>query len=178
MIVLVVAFVFMGFFMVRALYEDYIQGDGRKITTLNLLGFAVASFLGVIFSLVSTGRFSIIFLLSIPIYIVLFLLNTFLNREKILGAGDVDILNVAISLLVCEVIYILGKDISFGQDLVLLDLCLGFCISLFVGSVMSLIFALVFKVVKKVKKGEKLPSSLIYFPCCFFMVWQISTQSF
>lgn len=75
-----------------------------------LLLFVLFGFLGVFTARIWHGDFSHIFLLVIPIYILLNLINTYLNKNKLIGQADIDILNGTLSLLVPLAILYFGKD--------------------------------------------------------------------
>lgn len=75
-----------------------------------LLLFVLFGFLGVFTARIWHGDFSLIFLLAIPIYILLNLMNTYLNKNRLIGQADIDILNGTLSLLVPLAILYFSKD--------------------------------------------------------------------
>ena len=62
-----------------------------------LLLFVLIGFLGVFVARVCHGDFSPMFLLAVPIYVLLNLMNTYLNKNRFIGQADIDILNGTLS---------------------------------------------------------------------------------
>lgn len=79
-----------------------------------LLLFVLFGFLGVFVARIWHGDFSPIFLLAIPIYVLLNLANTYLNKNSLIGQADIDILNGTLSLLVPMAILSFSK--SYGDQ--------------------------------------------------------------
>lgn len=75
-----------------------------------LLLFVLFGFLGVFVARVCHGDFSPMFLLAVPIYVLLNLMNTYLNKNRFIGQADIDILNGTLSLLVPMGILSFSKD--------------------------------------------------------------------
>ena len=75
-----------------------------------LLLFVLIGFLGVFVARVCHGDFSPMFLLAVPIYVLLNLMNTYLNKNRFIGQADIDILNGTLSLLIPMGILSFSKD--------------------------------------------------------------------
>lgn len=81
-----------------------------------LLLFILFGFLGVFAARICHGDFSPMFLLAVPIYILLNLMNTYLNKNRFIGQADIDILNGTLSLLVPMGILSFSKN--YGDQIV------------------------------------------------------------
>lgn len=126
-----------------------LKNDFKKLSVKMwmLLLFVVIGFVGVLASRIATGNFQWYFLLPFPAYIVLNILNTLVNKNRIIGQADIDIFNGTLSLLVPIIISMLNTDygeyseyadqanviaISGMLSDLLVWLLLGFLLSLFV----------------------------------------------
>lgn len=81
-----------------------------------LLLFVLFGFLGVFAARICHGDFSPMFLLAVPIYVLLNLMNTYLNKNRFIGQADIDILNGTLSLLVPMGILSFSKN--YGDQIV------------------------------------------------------------
>lgn len=145
-----------------------LKNDFKKLSVKMwmLLLFVVIGFVGVLASRIATGNFQWYFLLPFPAYIVLNILNTLVNKNRIIGQADIDIFNGTLSLLVPIIISMLNTDygeyseyadqanviaISGMLSDLLVWLLLGFLLSLFVAIVRFTIQ----KISEKKNKPEK-----------------------
>lgn len=107
LIPMVISYIAMGAMSVMVLYNDFKRLSVKMWMLFLLILFAFA---GVIVGRVAAGTFEWYWLLIFPVYILLNVLNTFLNHNRIIGQADVDILNGTISIVVPTFMYIVSKS--------------------------------------------------------------------
>lgn len=94
---MIVAYIGMTAIGVMILYNDFRR---LSVKMWMLLLFVTFGIVAVIVSRAMSGSLNPIFLLSIPIYVVLNIINTRFNKNMLIGQADVDILNGTLSLLI------------------------------------------------------------------------------
>ena len=85
-----------------------------RVKMWQLLLFVAVGFIGVFVTRLITGTFSPIWLICIPIYVVLNILNTMFNHNKFIGQADIDVFSGTVALAVPTLILIGMQD--FGDE--------------------------------------------------------------
>lgn len=143
-----------------------LKNDFKKLSVKMwmLLLFVVIGFVGVLASRIATGNFQWYFLLPFPAYIVLNILNTLVNKNRIIGQADIDIFNGTLSLLVPIIISILNTD--YGEYSEYADQANVIAVSgmlsdllvwLLLGFLLSLLVAIVRFTIQKISEKKNKP---------------------
>lgn len=143
-----------------------LKNDFKKLSVKMwmLLLFVVIGFVGVLASRIATGNFQWYFLLPFPVYIVLNILNTLVNKNRIIGQADIDIFNGTLSLLVPIIISMLNTD--YGEYSEYADQANVIAISgmlsdllvwLLLGFLLSLLVAIVRFTIQKISEKKNKP---------------------
>lgn len=159
LIPLVISFVLMG-----AMGAIVVINDMRRLSVKmwQLLLLVAVPMLAILVSRVWSGQMAWYWLLMPAIYIVLNLLNTALNKNRVIGQADIDILNGVVAISVPVSIYVMSTPYDLYGDSIHLMQITGVIadlnVWLFLGLLTSLIIALVRRVVDAVRGGITLDS--------------------
>lgn len=117
-----------------------------KVKAKWLLLFVGVGFLGYYVSRITTLSFEWYDLLVIPAYILLTIVNNLINKNHIVGQGDIDIFNGSLSLMIPVIFKILSENyngMTEVNNIHLLSLFMDMLIWLFIGLVVVSVIVLI-----------------------------------
>lgn len=178
----------MATLIILSVYVTYRDFKVLKVKVWLLLLFPLISFLGVYVARAIHGTFQWYFLLAVPIYILIEIINVKWNNNKIIGQGDLDILGASIALAVpisiglMNVTYDIPIDIPIGSaNTAHVMAFLGASLVwLLVGYLGTMAIFLAYYAIKKKRSGKKpegglrksnVPIILGYIPLLLWMVY-------
>lgn len=135
---------------VMIIIEDYKR---MKVKAWVLILFVAIGLVGLIVTTLVAGTFQWWNLLPIPVYFVLWVLNTKFNHNRFIGQADIDIFSGTIALYFPIIFSLASVDYGYTEVnmIHILDSLMGGLYFLLAGYILALVIAIIRMIIQKVK---------------------------